>query len=384
MGSGELGFSWITEILNSGYQEDQCERLASEVMELLGKHFFHSHPVFFIDLKPAWVSHILRFLSLSEKLKTAQSTQFAALHILAFSPGSADFGPMILPILTSLLPPIHPLQARRLALSVFLRFMPGWFSPQMENVRSKGLEKFVQAVGDPFQFLDLPPQDGKPVHPPEYHPTAATAVLIEFASSDLWRNHLRHSNFTSFEEMVSTRDGKRAALRGMGLLPEFLRTGQKTTMAIRRLEELQCLNTAEVVIMWAWSVDAVNPVDHDGWQLIERDTLRFYKTRGVERPTTLKQHLADKNPFISSRVRGESGTFVNLPVLKLQPKAVSRYETYWNLSQACRSRRLHQLLGYEPTARKEAIAVEVDEKIEVSPGYSIALVPFMDWACDYP
>jgi len=390
MGSGELGFSWITEILNSGYQEDQCERLAGEVVKLLAKHFFHKDPVSSINVEPAWISPLLRFLLLSEKLETVGSTQFVALRILAISPGSADFGPMILPILTSSLLPIHPPQARHLALSVFLRFMSGWFSPQMEDVASKDLEKFVQTVGDPFQLPDLPLQDGKPVHLPYYNPKVATAVLIEFASSDLWQNHLRRSNFTSFEETVSTQDGKRTALRGIlevtnSFFPEFLRTGQKIAMAIKRLEELRCLNTAEVVIMWAWTVGAVNPVDHDGWQLIERDTLRFYKTRGVEHLTVLRQHFADRNTFISSRVCRESGTFVELPVLKLQPEAESRHETYLNLSQACRSRRLHQLLGYDPTAWKEAIAVEeVDEKTEVSSGHYIALVPFMDWACDYP
>jgi hypothetical protein len=33
----------------------------------------------------------------------------------------------------------------------------------MENVPNKDLDKLLQAVGDPFQFLDPPLQDGQPV-----------------------------------------------------------------------------------------------------------------------------------------------------------------------------------------------------------------------------
>jgi hypothetical protein len=53
---------------------------------------------------------------------------------------------------------------------------------------------------------------------------------------------------------------------------ELLRTPAKIIAAIRRLEELQCLNTAEVVILWAWTAGVVNPADHDAWGLIERYT----------------------------------------------------------------------------------------------------------------
>ena len=256
MDSGELGFLWITEILNSGYKEDERERLDSTVVELLGKHFLHEGPVHCIDMEPAWVPFLLEFLSPSEKLGVTRSTRFIALRILAASPGSADLGPMILPILTPSLLPTHPLQPRCLVLNIFESFMSSWFSSQMEDVPSKDLERLVQAVGDPFQFPDLILQGGKPMDPPYYDPTIATAVLMEFASSDLWRSHLCRSNFTSFEEVVSTWDGRRTALgRMLGiathLLPEFLSTATKISMAIRRLEELGCLDTAEVVIMWA-------------------------------------------------------------------------------------------------------------------------------------
>ena len=54
----------------------------------------------------------------------------------------------------------------------------------------------------------------------------------------------------------------------------------ETIAAIRHLEELQCPNTAQVVILWAWTVGVANVVDHDAWGSIERNTLHFYKDMG--------------------------------------------------------------------------------------------------------
>ena len=400
-GSGELGFLWITEILNSGYEEHEREGLARIAMELLGKHFFGKNPAYFIKVEPAWIPPLLGFLSLSEKLDGIRSTRFIALRILAASQGSADFGPMILPILTPLLLPTHPLQLRHLALNVSGEFMSGWFSSQMEDVPSKDLGGFIQAIGDPFQFPDLPLQDGKPVRPPGYDPMVAVAVLIEFASLDLWRNHLRHSNFTSFEEMASTWDGKGAALGRMLrmvtlFLPEFLSTATRIAMAIGRLEELRCSNTAEVVIMWAWTVGVVNPVDHDGWQLIGRNTLRFYQTHGMERLIALGRHVADTvmeadllafspiRRLIRRHEESKVEGFIGLPVSKLLPETVSKDLAYLRLSQACQLRRLYHLFGYDPVTWRETVRVEVDKETSVSSGHSVALAPFVDWACDYP
>ena len=390
--SGELGFSWITEILNSGYGE-QRERVAGEVVQSLGKHFFRTEPVPFINVQPTWIPPLLGFLSLSGRLDTTipsgftplrtpngtGSSGFIALRILATSRGSADFGPVVLPVLHPMLLPTHHLHARCLALNVFQGFMSGWFSPRMEEIPSKDLIMLVQAVDDPFGFPNLPLWDGKPVHPPDYDPMMVTAVLIEFASSDLWRNHLRRSNFASYEDTLSTWDGKETALRCMLYmvlsrhLPQLLSTATKIAVAIKRLEELQCSNTVEVLIMWAWTVGVVSPVDHDGWQLIGRDTLRFYQTHGLERLTDLRRHVAGEDKFLSERHRMESRveTFVELPALKLHPDSASRYHIYQNLSQACQLRRLYQLFGYDPTTREEA-----DEEI-VSSGNSEPHSPLM-------
>ena len=396
MGSGELGFLWITEILNSGYEEEWREWIASQVVESLGKHFFRKDSVPPISVELAWIPPLLGFLSLSEKLDRQGKYNLAALRILATCPPSSDFGPTVLPILVPPLLPTYPLQSRRIALAVFDTFAPGWFSSQMENVPSEDLDRLVQAVGDPFQPPDLLLQDGKPMDLPYYGSTAATAVLIGFASSDLWRNRLRRSNFTSLEETVSTWDGKRDALKCMAYCepPESLFTAMGIVMAIRRLEELQCPNTAEVLLMWAWTISVVDPVDRDSWELIGCSTLRFCETRRMERLVGLKRHITDRTMesvyidllLIGCYGKSGVGDFVRkLSVLKLQPGFKSGLDTYLYLSQACQLRRLYQLFRYNPTTWKDAVAAsKVDEENEVSLGHSVALSPFMDWACDYP
>ena len=395
MGSGELGFLWIAEILNSGYGEEQREWMAREVVESLGRLFFREDSVVYTGMEPAWIPPLLEFLSLREKLYGREKPSLTALHILAASQGNADFCAKILPILVLLLLPTHPLQSRRLALTVFCTFRSGWFSSQMENVPSKDLNELIQAVGDPFQSPDFPLQGGKPMGRLYYDPMRVAVVLIKFASLDLWQNHLQPSNFTSLEEIVSTWDGKRDALTSMAFCkpPEGLFTATGIVMAVRRLEELQCSNTAEVVIMWAWTIGIVNLVDHDGWQLIESSTLQFYETHGMECPVALERYITSRTMESSYGLllrdghywKSRVGDFFKLPVLKLELGFRSGYDTFLCLSQACQLKRLHQLFWYDLTMWKDTVtAEEVGEKSDVSLGRSVTLSPSMDWACDYP
>jgi len=77
--------------------------------------------------------------------------------------------------------------------------------------------------------------------------------------------------------------------------------------------------------------------------------------------------------------------FFKLPVLTLEPNVAFGYHTYLYLSQACQLRRLHQLFGYDPTTWEDVVAAEeVGGKRDALLGHSVALSPFMDWACDYP
>ena len=287
----------MTEILKSNYSEEIRHQMSSSVVQLLGREI-DAHPP--KDFLPEWVPPLLDFLSLSEQFYTKQSALdagLAALRILFCRQVDADLGATPLPILILTLLQDHLLQSRGLALEIFHRFMSGWFSPQMETASDENLSKLLRAVGDPFKYPGLPLQYGQSGSTTSYEPMMVAVVLIEFAFSDLWRDRLNRSNFDSCEEILSTEEGRRSVLRCMAThtLPEFLRTPAKITAAIRGLEELQCLNTAEVVILWAWTTEVVDRGDHGGWTSIWLDTVRFYRTHGMERLTTLKRHIIDNH-----------------------------------------------------------------------------------------
>ena len=404
MDTGEPCYVWIAEILSSGYSEDERYKLASRVVQLLGNHLYSKDPEPFHYVERAWIPPLLGFLSLCEKFYTTESPPypgFIALRILCASPKDTDIGATALPILASTLLPTHPLRARSLALEVFCRLMSGWFSPQMEDVSDQDFDKLLQAVGDPFQFAPhIPLQDGQPAFTASYKPMMAAVILIEFASSDPWRDHLRRSNFASCEDIVSTEEGKRTALKWMLEIAthswfEFLHTPLKITTAIKRLEELQCLNTAEVVIIWAWTTGVVDPVDYDSWRLIQRDTLRFRRTNGMGFLIALKRHITDTS-MEAMRIMYLIGHYEGTPcrvgsvkkptpALWVSPRLDSRYFTDLRVSQVYQLRRLYQLFGYDAMTWKEAVVIEeADAGAVVVSGCCSAAVSFVDWACDYP
>ena len=373
-------------------------------MKLLGTYFYpvvRRGPRY---LQPAWMPPLLGFLSLCEKFYATGSPPypgFVALRILSSSSRCCRLDPMALSILASTLLPTHPLQSRRLALKIFCDFAPEWLSMRMENVPDWDLDKLLRAVGDPFQFISDPSlQDGQPTFASNYDPMRAAVVLIEFASLDMWRNHLRHSSFASCEEIVSTEEGKRTALRFMLVVvthswPKFLYTPAKIVTAIKRLEELKCLNTAEVVTMWAWTTGVVDPADHDGWRSIGRDTLRFCQTNGMGCPMALRRHITGISVerkhinYLAQQYEGAPcrvGSVRKLaPVLGPPPALSHRDFTDLRVSQVCQLRRLYHLFGYDPTTLKEAVTAREEERAAgVSSGRSVAPVLFIDLACDYP
>ena len=421
-----LGFLWIHEILNSSYQQSKRHKMASSVMRLLGQYHY-SVGFGFDALEPAWIHSLLDFLSLNEKFCSGiqpagppPNPGIIALFILSDNTGSTDSGPEILLLLTSILSPTHPLQLRGLALKVFHRLAVRWSFPHMGNVADEDVENLLTAVGDPFQFSPHVPsqavgapargfrlQAGEPLPLVSYSPLMAVDILIEFASSDLWRDHLHRSNFMSYEVITSIEKGRRIALASMlstatYLWPEFLSTPVKITAAIRRLEELQCLNTAQVVIMWAWTTGVINPMDGGAWRSVEADTLRFHRSHGMGRLNALKRHITSttikpghavflkahygdtQSPCRTGSVR--QPVSITHPDLSLPvPHFPSSYYTDIRVSRVCQLMMLYRLFGLDPTTWKEAVgAEEVDEEMDVVPEHPTTAFPFADWACDYP
>ena len=157
-------------------------------------------------------------------------------------------------------------------------------------------------------------------------------------------------------------------------------------MAIRRLEELQCFNTAEVVLVWAWTAGIVTRAGCDD------ETLRFYRNHGTTRLIALRQHIIEEiEPLVltdlyltqphGSPVRSSQGL-----ALMSHPKYGSWdwYQTYYCLAQVCQVRRLYHLFEYDPATWKEVVAVGVDGETDLLPGCSVIPAPFVDWVCDYP
>ena len=394
--SARMGFTLIADILSSRFQEDDRYLMASKVVQLVGNFFFPRKddnipsPEFSRD--DAWIPPLLGFLLLSEKLYANATgplpyAESFALRIVSAVGLSVDLFKTNLPILSSTLLPTHPLQLRCLALKAFYETFQRLPSSRMEDVPAEKLKNLLRAVGDPFLFTeDTSLLDrGSQLLEGKYKPFYTAVLLIEFASSNLWRDHLHPSNFTTCEAFMSTEEGKKTTAGRMFSVvsrswPRLLGTTAKVVAAIERLEELQCPSTAEVVIMWAWTPGFLYVKDRDAWRLIERTTLSFYQTHGIGRLKALERHLTNKIPYRFDLHHWEAPDQMANGLLQA-PRGSLEGGAHFHLSQVCQLRRLYCLFGRGPTGW-EAVAGEEEKGTDSS--LTVAPVLFMDWACDYP
>ena len=400
---------WLRQILDSEYPEDMRYLMASSVVAFFGKQLGSPLAERFDHVHSAALRPLLDFLLLSEKFYPVESSPYPgviALRILSIETGRGDFDPELLPILTSTLLYTHPLQSRRLSLKLFLRPGLEWLSPQAEIYSSVERARLLEAIGDPFQFTpDLPPQDGQPNVTTDYNPISSATLLIEFAGSDLWRDYLHPLNFASCEEVASTEEGKGRIFRWMfewaaDILKEPLDSVTKLVSALRCLEGIECWNTAEVVVLWAWTLGFVDATDHDAWEVIEHETLKFYRTRGMERLGGLLRHIegCPVEGLLFSRFRADhQNTSCRVAGVRRPVRIHTGWEQFsWisrmdlrKISLACQLRRLYHLFGFDPTTWKEIIAVEKPDEVSggsdlEGEGRSIPPVYFSDFVCDYP
>ena len=393
----ELWLSWMTEILSSRYEAWERCVVAGEVVELAREHIKREMKFSAYNVDTAWLPPLLGFLRLGEEVHWEGSPTppgVFALRILSHSKGS-DLGPTIIPILTSTLRSTHPLQSRKTALKAFCQHGFGWLSSQMENVSSGDRVGLLHAVDDPFR--STPDGKGRYALGGRYNPMSVATILIELASSDLWRSHLRRSNFVSCEEVISTAEGRKSAFECLKYATKpwpFLCTPAKVISAIECLEALRCPHTIEVVLAFIWASRGVDepPIDLDGWRLIHQKTLAFYRTRGIGRLKVLSQHITanrisslhDRDP--RCRVEG-----VRLPVrIATEERKWGCMEDWYSdmrLAQVCQRKMLYQLFGCNPAAWEEMLAAdseEANEWVDVSVGQPGVSARFMYWACDYP
>ena len=405
-----MGFLWISEILNSKYREGLQHSMVGELVRLV-EEFRDPHP-YSNSMQSAWVPHLLKFLSLCENFDFTESPPhpaLIALYILSRCPRVSDFGTTLLPTLTSLLSPNHRLQSRKLALNVFCRLTREWRS-RTETVPGHHLDELLRAVGDPFHLPPEPPHDQvrKLERIVGYEPMDVVVALIGFAPSELWQGLLRPSNFTSCENTLSTDEGRRSVLGWMfytilTIWPEFLCMPTKIVSVIRHLEELGCLNTAELVVTWAWVTGMADAMDQESWKLIGSETLRFYRAHGIRSLAALKRCIIRNSTEDTKGLQYFSRTELFAARYEGPPFRVGRSRRPSNLrrldhipyreeskidcviSQTCQLRRLYRLFGYDPTTWEEAVgAGGADEKRKVSSGRSVMPDLFVDWECDYP
>ena len=343
--------------------------MASSVVVFLGKQLGSPFAERFHHIHSAVLRPLLDFLLLSERFYSTESPPYPgviALRVILMGTGGGDFDSMILPTLTSTLLPTHPLQSRRLALELFQQSNLGWFSAHAEAFTSMERARLVEAVGDPFQFSpDLPPRDGQLNATADYNPISSMALLIEFAGSDLWRDHLRPSNFAFCEEVTSTEMGRSHIFQGMfewtmNSRTEHLGSATKVVSALRCLTGIECWNTAEVLILWAWTGGFVDAADNDVWEVIGGEIQKFYRVRGMERLGGLSRHIKDhpaEGPLLSGlfkadrqntsrRVAGVQRP-VRIHVGQGGVNGIINWMDAQKISVACQLGRLYQLFGTE-------------------------------------
>ena len=386
-------FSFIADILSSSFLEVDRYLMASNAVQLLENHFFpREHRGFGIEVisvERTWIPLLLAFLALSEEFYATQSPPYAgsiALRILSAADKPTYFDTAIFPILSSTLLQAHPLQSRTLALKVFNASFPWLLSLQMGDVPVGNLKDLLQAVGDPFVFTeDTYPRYRKTrLFGPYYEAFGAAVILIGFASLNLWRNHLHPSNFTTCEEFLSTEEGKKITIKHMlhaQLRLELLRTAVEVVAAIERLEDLQCWNTVEVVIMWAWTVGVLDAGDVGTWGLVGRSTHSFYQTRGMGHLKALERHITNGVPLPHHIFERKFQPRTGLRRLALP--GLLDWDAQLLISQVCRLKSLYCLFGRDPTTQEGAVASgEAGKGMDLS--LAVTPVVFVDWTCDYP
>ena len=334
--------SWIDEIFNSTYLEGEQYSMASSAVALLGARFDPPPPPsieFTSDDRATAVRPLLDYLLLSEGHRPTESPQdleAIALQAIYATAEHKYFDPKALDVLAHTLP-THRL--RSLALGLFQQ--PGfeWWSLPADVIADVDRASLLEAVGDPFQFdtPDPTPQGRGPIAATSYEPMRTITLFIEFTSSDLWKGHLRHSNFASCEEKVSTQEGRGTAF---GYMDErkSIRAGPFNStasliLAAKRLEELGCWDTAEVVMAWAWINHDAN---HGAHEHTRREALIHRHLRGMQRRGAFSGRI-QTNAYQPVRVLGGSSLAVQMNV------------DLTRIAQACHLKRLYQLFGCDST-----------------------------------
>lgn len=380
----EVCITWIREIISSTYPEDERYSMASSAVVLLGKWFGPQSPAE-PSPRPTAILSLLDFLRLSERARPTGSPPYPeviALQAIFTTAEEEYLDQAVLPVLVSTLLPTNPLQSRTWALRLFQQPGFGWCESRTGVFSNMDRARLLDAIGDPFQFIpDLPPQDERSTARASYDPMQTAIILIEFASSKLWRDHLHSSNFTSCEKIISMEEGRDHAFKCMIQRRAGVRTGPlnslgKLLLAVRRLEELECWNTADMVILWVCTNEDMNT-----YGLTGPEPLDCYHPCGMKRRGALSRYIrANVGQPALVQAAGRVSCRINRKDIDFS-----------KISRACQLRRLYQLFGCDPTTWEEAVGVGKVAGVssDSDPGGNVEAsaatpVQFLDTTCDYP
>lgn len=411
-GFRQMCILWIGVILGSTRPDRDKYLLAGDAVTLLasGRRDNPEPPESLNQVQPAELPLLLDFLLLSEKYYLSYDPPYPgtiALRLLSlsYSIGCGDLNQRLVSVLTSTLSETHPLLSRLLALKLFQEHGSEWLSLSMERFAEKGRAKLLKELGDPFHFPSTSPSsdaENLPMVQVTYEPMDTAVLLIEFASSGLWGDHLRPQNFSSCEEIVSTAWGRHLASNCMLNKKTYfggepLETPARLVAAIECLEKLQCWNIAEVVILYAWTSGVMGPANRDAWRLIGRETQKFYHLRGKGRLGTLARGI--KARYMHKELGGDVSCRVGGVQRPIRLATGSREKgsraKVWpdarHIHRACQLKRLYQFLGYDHTTVDEVVATaraaddvlsgsgsETQHRRVITPTKALYL------ACDYP
>ena len=392
MGSVSLAYiTWMEGIICSDYHTDERYDSAKLVMRLLEK------PEGLPILPPSFNTYaptLLRFLGLCEdrhrnehpfaptpefRMPSQPGLEIFALQILRSGSREedtlSDLAPMFVSMLTRVLGPGDRLQSRALGLELFAGLWRCWPSlPPCEGITAEMCALLVHAIGDPLELSETQVEAFASTNEQERRGDGigrhnTLGILLGFAISDAWRDHLRPPNFASCAGII-TREGDRrevlnALARSAKIVTGSAETRVKSAMVIKGLDRLKGMGNygaVQLMLLHIWSSNEYVSFDEESWKLLERETHEYFHTHGMEDLEGFAAHIREGG---SSRTTVATNTFRFRGADGVQRRVRTKDwgERSWVLGWGgrvsdffgmCRVKGLYQVVGWDPT-RKEGV-----------------------------
>ena len=346
---------------------------------------------------------LLRFLELCEDhyrssppfasvpelhIPSGANPEIIAIQILRISTGEecdlTDLAPMLISVLTRILRPDDRLRARALGLGLFARLCRCRPSlPISDGITPQVCARLMDAIGDPLQ------QSETPVDPLTLTNTLSlferygdgidqynnVGILLGLTMSDVWRDHLRPSNFASCAEIMSRELARRQVLDTISRIAKIVTDsteGQdRSAMLVKALDRLKGLGNpgaVQFMLLHIWSSNGMYLFKEETWKWLKTETLELFYTHGTEYLDAFAMHI--RNGFCPGatvtttafKFRGADSAQCRVRVRDwggmLETPGLEKVQAM------CIVRGLYQAVGWDP-ARKEAGVLPVVDMAHV-------------------